>query len=219
MIVQHEGIKLQIGDHMAPEIIDYIRRGDYERRELKAIRAYLEPDDVVIELGAGIGFISLQCARIVGGGRVFAFEANPKLEPHIRRNFQLNDLYPTLQICILGEQLGQMDFFIDQEFWGSSTVPLNVPSEQIRVPVRPLNDEIHRIGPTFLIADIEGGEYDLLKTIDFHSISKVSIELHKKLIGEEKVEFIKDRLHQAGFVIDPEYSRKDKHLVGRRRGT
>jgi hypothetical protein len=73
--------------------------------------------------------------------------------------------------------------------------------------MRSLNEEIRRIRPTFLILDIEGGEYDLLQILDdFLTIKKVAIELHEDVIGPEKIESIKRRLVDAGFAIDPHYS-------------
>jgi hypothetical protein len=69
----------------------------------------------------------------------------------------------------------------------------------IRVPVRPLNEEIRRLDPTFLVLDIEGGERELFRFIDFHHIRKIALELHTGLIGQEEAAGIKRRLRDAGF--------------------
>lgn len=207
-VVRHAGVLLAIGDHLSPAIVEWIYAGDYEKSELKAIRSSLEPSDVVLEVGAGLGFISMQCARAIGADRVHTFEANPALEPHIRRNYELNGLRPTLRVGLLGERAGEVDFYVERDFWESSATRKGPGSTPIKVPVLPVNDEVRRIDPTFLIMDIEGGEYDLLRALDgFGNIRKVAIELHEEAIGPEKVAFVRRRLEEAGFAVDGRLSR------------
>ena len=215
-IVLHEGIKLTLGDHITPEIEEYIRRGNYEQSELRALRKHLEPDDVVLELGAGIGFISMQCAQVVGAERVFAYEANPALESHIRRNYELNGVFPKLEICVLGDRAGEIDFFVEEDYWASSTIRQSPTARRIRVPVRPLNDAIRRVNPSFLIVDIEGGEYDLLEQIDFYNIRKLAMELHRHTFEQARIDAIHGRLANAGFINDPEYTRKRRLFAERK---
>ena len=206
-VVRHAGILMDVGGHLSPVVRKFIYCGDYEKSELRAIRRNLEPDDVVMEVGTGLGFISLQCAKRIGADRVHTFEANADLEPFIRRNYELNGLSPTLEICLLSDRAGEADFYVADDFWASSTIPQGQAKAARKVPMRSLNDEIRRIGPTFLILDIEGGEYDLLQILDdFRTIRKVSIELHEEVIGPEKIGAIKRRLADAGFAIDPHFT-------------
>lgn len=206
-VVSHAGVRMAVGDHLSPVLRKFIYGGDYEKSELKAIRENLEPDDVVMEVGTGLGFISLQCARRIGADRVHTFEANADLEPFIRQNYGLNGLSPNLAICLLSDRAGEADFYVEPDFWGSSTIRKGEASSARKVAMRSLNDEIRRIRPTFLILDIEGGEYDLLRILDdFHTIEKLAIELHEEVIGPEKIESIKRRVVDSGFAIDPHYS-------------
>ena len=122
-VIRHVGVRLALDRQIPPEIREFLYSGEYERGEIKAIRRLLRPGDVVMELGTGIGFVSLVCARCVGADRVFSFEANPALEPLIRRNYELNHLHPTLSICILGEKAGETDFYVHDLYWISSTRP------------------------------------------------------------------------------------------------
>ena len=55
--------------------------------------------------------------------------------------------------------------------------------------------------------DIEGGEYDLIRIIDFHTIRKISVELHTDVLGQTKIDEIKNIMRTAGFVIDGDWSR------------
>ncbi|MGE6781497.1 FkbM family methyltransferase [Ensifer adhaerens] len=52
----------------------------------------VEPDGVFVDVGANIGYFSCLVAARMGqrGGRVFAFEPNPRLTPIIRKNITVN---------------------------------------------------------------------------------------------------------------------------------
>lgn len=92
---------------------------------------------------------------------MFTYEANPQLEPLIRSVYSVNQVQPTLKIGVLGERAGQTKFYVTRDFWASSLLPPAEPCEEVTVPVYDFNEEIFRINPTFLLMDIEGGEYDL----------------------------------------------------------
>src|SRR5262245_58379142 len=83
-ILPVSGVRIRTGPHLSPVILDSIEREMYERPELEIARVKLQRDDVVLELGSGIGFITTYCAKRIGSDRVFTYEANPALESHIR---------------------------------------------------------------------------------------------------------------------------------------
>ncbi|NOR69646.1 MAG: FkbM family methyltransferase [Methylomarinum sp.] len=178
----------------------------YEKPELISIEAKLTKDDIVMELGTGIGFISTYCAKKIGSNRVHTFEANPDLEEIIRDTFHLNNVSPSLQMCILGESNGTTEFFTNPNFSASSIYRTSKKSNCINVPMRSANEEIKKISPTFLILDIEGAEYSLFKHIDLNGIHKIGMELHDHIIGNEKAEEILSILKSKGFSENPIYS-------------
>ncbi len=114
-----------------------------------------------------------------------------------------SQLSPTLEICVLAEEIGERDFYVHDLYWLSSTKAGTPDARHIRVPSRSLNDEIRRIVPTFLIMDIEGGERDLFRFIDFHNIRKIAMEIHTESIGRDEAEAIQQRLRNAGFTLEP----------------
>lgn len=201
-----KGIKISLGEHISEEIRDQLYLGYYESSEIHVTKHWLDPDDVVMEIGAGIGFISSYCAKTIGSNRVFAYEANPELENHIRENYKLNGINPTLESCLIGDQNGEKIFYLEKAFWGSSTHPWTSEAKPVKVPMKSFEQEVKRLNPTFLIVDIEGGEYELFKVANLHNIKKICVELHPENIGREKTEFIKDRLSQAGFRVNEEFS-------------
>ena len=198
-IVTHRTIRLRVGEHISPTIRKALYSGQYEGGELTAIRRFVKPGDRVLEVGSGIGFITLVCARIVGDDNVFTYEANPANEPYILENFALTKMQPRLKIGILSPEPGESELFVENNFWSSSTTKRSPGSKSIIVPHLPLDEEMERICPNVIIMDIEGAEYELLEAFDLSGIRKLVIELHPHIIGEERTQQIRDRIEADGF--------------------
>lgn len=211
-LVEVEGIKLKIDDYFSQAIKQNIYFGYYENYELSIVKSQLSPYDVVMEVGAGIGFISTYCAQKIGSEKVFSYEANPDLKKHICNTYKLNNVSPTLEICLVGNHKEELTFYIEKNFWSSSITPWNKDAKPVTVTAKSFNEEVRRHNPTFLIIDIEGGEVELIKNADFYNVTKIMLELHTKLIGVEKAEFVKSRLRKAGFQINKKYSRENNGM-------
>jgi FkbM family methyltransferase len=211
-----KGIKVPVIDDAPRDLEEALYTGCYERFELKTIASQLAQNDVVMELGTGLGLISSFCANKIGNDRVFTYEANPGLEPIIRKTYKLNNLAPNLQICMLGGQPGEQIFYVSESIWDSSVIQHNQDFKPVTVPVKSFNEEVRKINPSFLVMDIEGGEYDLLKDADLHNIRKISIELHERIIGTEKTEFVKSKLRESGFRLNESFSYRGRELFWQR---
>jgi cyclopropane fatty-acyl-phospholipid synthase-like methyltransferase len=48
---------------MSRRVEQALSKGSYEQEELRLIGAVLSPDDVVLEVGAGLGLVSTFCAQ------------------------------------------------------------------------------------------------------------------------------------------------------------
>ena len=201
-----EGIMLPLGKHLSDNLVEALFAGGYEKAELRTIMSKLDSADVVMEIGSGLGLVSSYCAKKIGSKNVFAYEANPGLEPVILSAYGLNEVSPSLKICLLSDTEGDQSFYVERDFWKSSMIRSSVDAKEIRIPKRILNEEIKRINPTFLIMDIEGGEYELFQYMDLGSIKKIAVELHTSRLGQDKVDEIKAKLFDKGFKIDSELS-------------
>lgn len=169
-IINIQGIKLKLDRHISEPVRKVIYHGDYEKQEFRILRSRLNPDDVVMEVGSGLGFLSTYCAKKIGSDKVFTYEANPDLEPHIRNTYKINNVNPTLEICLVGDTNGESDFYQSKDFWWSSAVRHDENGTKIKVPMKAFNQEVQRINPTFLLIDIEGGEYELVQNADFYNV-------------------------------------------------
>jgi tRNA G37 N-methylase Trm5 len=114
------GTKIALEAYISQNVRNAIFSGVYEAAELRIVKAKLSADDIVMEIGAGLGLVSAFCAKKIGSDRVFAYEANPLLEPLIRNNYSLNNVCPTLNICMLDNAVGEQILYIHEDFWSSS---------------------------------------------------------------------------------------------------
>jgi FkbM family methyltransferase len=210
------GVRLRLGGHLTKSIMERIRSGYYEREEMRGLSAVLAPSDVVMEIGAGIGFLSSYCAKIVGSENTYAFEANPELEPVIRDTYELNGVSPHLEMCVLAHKEGVRTFYLEESFVASSLTSRSQRPRAVKVPAKLLNAEIARIQPSMLIMDIEGGEFELFPDIDLRTIRKIVMELHPRNAEREKTKSLISDLYARGFVAYKDASQGDVLCMERR---
>jgi FkbM family methyltransferase len=207
---QVAGIELPLKHSLiTPPIRRDIYYGDYERKELDVIERRLEPGDRVMEVGAGIGFLSAYCARVLGDERVFAYEANPALLELVGVVHARNKVRPQVIQALLGKGDGERDFFVEPDYWASSLVRRSPKAQCVRIRQIDFNSELRRVAPSFLIVDVEGGEYELLRGADLSGVSKICLEIHPDVLGNAKVSELFAGLIGAGLALDFTLMRKN----------
>jgi len=176
--------------------------GVYESKEAELVTKKIAADDMVMEIGAGIGFLSALSAKVVGSERVFAYEANPRLMAVIKQVHDINQVAPTVSNVLLGEGDGECTFWLEKDYWASSLIQGSQDATSIRVRQIDLNQEIQRIRPSFMILDIEGGEYEFLRHARLDPIRKIVIEVHPHVLGYARISEMLGWLFAAGFALD-----------------
>lgn len=187
---------------IASGIARQIYFGEYESKEVDIVARKLEADDIVVEVGAGLGYLSAYCAKRIGSDRVHAFEANPALMPLIGATHARNGIAPGVHNVLLARGDGACTFYVEDEFWASSTTARSSAAQAITVPQRDLNEELRRLAPTFLIVDIEGGEGDFFDYADLAGVRKICLETHPDVIGNDGISAVFQRLLAQGFLLD-----------------
>jgi FkbM family methyltransferase len=185
------------------------------RQELQLIGALLELDDVVLEVGAGLGLVSSYCAKRVGSDRVFAFEADPDLEPCLRETYELNGVKPNLDICAVGPRAGRITIYRDKHLVSSSVGRRRGGTRPVEVPGKALNYVVHRFRPTLLIIDPEGAERDLFDGAELPTVTRIVLELHDRVIGIQGTDRVRATLARLGYREDHGLSTSE-HLVLRK---
>lgn len=183
--------------------------GEYESKEIDIVSQKIEDDDIVVEVGSGLGFLSAYCAKRIGSQRVHSFEANPALMPLITATYQKNSVSPAINNVLLARGEGKCDFYVEEDFWASSTSPRSVGAMAIQVVQHDLNETFSRLSPTFLIVDIEGGEGDFFAYAELSGVRKICLETHPDVLGNDGISKIFSRLFYLGFFLDFSCIRKN----------
>lgn len=132
--------------------------GEYSESEVEIFRLYVQPGDVVIDVGANIGDLSLPLSLLVGNqGRVYAYESNPAAFHTLCANLALNGIVNVKPVNALvahsaGVVVGDSQFG-DRAYIGDIWPPSIVSIDQL---------DIDRL--RFIKLDVEGNELEVLKS-------------------------------------------------------
>ncbi len=194
---------------ITPPIRDAIHSGAFEAEEAAQIPAMVQPGDTILDIGAGIGFISTLLARQPGVKRVIAVEANPDLIPFMAQLHAANGVENIERLnVVLGHNLPtKATFYQRRDFWMGSLMPGPNPFERsIEVPTMELNTLLETRGVTLIVCDIEGAESFLFERADLSGVDRVYLELHDHITGLKGVSQVFSHLQSKGFTYDPRFS-------------
>lgn len=212
--VRSQGLKFPFDtDLLSTKQIRLLRQGNYEAKETSAVTGIVREADTVFELGAGMGYMSTLCAKLLGAKFVVAVEANPLMIPYINRVHAANGVK---NVKVINALMGPQDadpkpFYIRDEFVASSLTKhvdnetSNVIAEKA-VPVKSANKVINEHNPTILVCDIEGAEVDVIPAMDLTGFRACVVELHPQWIGNTGVQQVFDAMAAAGLSYFPRYS-------------
>ena len=183
--------------------------GRYERRRVRQLRSKVEPNDVFVDLGAGLGLTALYAATMVGARRVVAVEADPAAAELARANFALNrrDIELREGAAAAGED-ACVRFYPNATFGASACFPRAGGIEPIDVPRVDLACLLRERAATVLNVDIEGAEHDLLASLDdFAELRVILVHVHERSIGYPRAVALTRLLFDHGFAFDLANSR------------
>jgi FkbM family methyltransferase len=140
-------------------------KGVHEPLSTELVKSYIEPDDVVVDVGAHVGYFTLLFARIVGdGGRVFAFEPEPTNARLLRRNLRLN-AYSNVEVieAAVSDRVGTVNLYLSEDNEGDHRIWQSKSDGARRaVPVRSVAlSDVFRDYPrriSFVKLDVQGAE-------------------------------------------------------------
>jgi FkbM family methyltransferase len=212
-VIESQGLRFPLDrDILKMRTRRNLRAGTYEAKETAAVLAIVKPEDRVLELGAGIGYMSSLMARHIGPAAITSVEANPRLLPYIARVHALNGVTGARVLHgMLGEVAGTAPFYLRGDFIGASADDYtgrgkDTPSERIDVPVLAARDVVADLRPTVLVCDIEGAEATVLPLMDLSGLRAAILELHPQWVGAAGVGRVFDAMARAGLAYYPRTS-------------
>lgn len=161
-IIKHDGYRLYLHpEQVGSDVLRSLLTGAYEREEAQLVREYLPSDVDVIELGAGLGYVSCVIDETIRDDRVqIAIEPNPMLVPWLERTRVLNDAGYTVREQAYSATANSTKLDIGDSCWTartSDTRGVDVPAANL-AQIREEED----LELFALVMDVEGAEYELL---------------------------------------------------------
>ncbi len=154
-------------------ILGYLQTGaSFEPDVASVFVRLLREGDVVVDVGANVGYLTTLAAMLVGRtGRVVAFEPGPENLARLRANLALNDCANVTVIeKVVTNQVGDVEFFINSDDSGGNALwdPAQYPGNakclatpiRLTVPGTTLDAELEqlRLAPKLIKIDTEGAE-------------------------------------------------------------
>jgi FkbM family methyltransferase len=193
---------------------DYVGRsawftGDLDRKLTAICRRLVHPGEVVVDIGANVGIVTLLLSKLVGpGGRVHSFEPNPAMQRALDRMVESNGLgNVTLHRTALGARAGELDLVIPAGNAGAASLARqDGPGERCRVPVATL-DSIAELrdqpGIRLMKLDVEGFELDVLRgaavLLKRQAVDVVVFELNQRATPDWRDEPVVQLLAEHGY--------------------
>jgi FkbM family methyltransferase len=164
--IDYAGVTLDgDADALTPAVRRALRQGEYEREETECVELYLDPEDDVVELGGGIGYLACYVDQRLTDDRTHVVvEPNGRLLSLVERHRVLNDASFETVAAAYATDGPLASLSVPESFWEASTVwsdPGDRVAHAATVDLETLLDAFG-LSEVALIVDIEGGELALL---------------------------------------------------------
>ena len=208
-IIQGSKMYLDPGDSL-----DLSINGVYGELDTKIIRDNIKEGDIVIDVGANIGYYTLIFAQLVGSsGKVFAFEPEPKNFEILKKNIEINNYQNIVaEQKIVSDKSGIVKLFIAEHGIVGHRINQQKSSQKfIEVESIILDNYIKKLNLdskiNFIKIDVEGSEPKVLEgakgIMQKSNQLKIFTEFNRESVkeyGVEPKEMI-DLLYRNGFKI------------------
>lgn len=143
------------------EIINF---DSYESAESRMIYSLIQNGDNVFDIGANIGWYTLNIGKKFPESTVYSFEPVPLTFNSLKKNLELNNL-PNVKSNNIGfsNVREELTFYINQETSVSSSsenIEDNINAMEVKCQVQTLDefDKLHSVKIDFIKCDVEGAE-------------------------------------------------------------
>lgn len=171
----------------------------FEKFEVELVKNEIDEGDIVLDLGANIGYYTLIFSKIVGkDGHVFAFEPDPNNFAILKKNIEINKIKNVILIqkAVSNTSKPQLLYLCDYNHGQHRIYPSPRCTEKINVECTIIDEYLDGTeffnNINFVKMDVEGSEYDVIngmqKTLKLNPHLKILCEFSPKQIIEHKLE-------------------------------
>jgi len=197
--------------------------GVFGPRDTQTVKDNVFSGNIVVDLGANIGYFTCLLAKIVGeGGKVFAFEPDPRNLKLLRRNIQEND-YKNVIIAdkAVSDVNGSCTLYSSQKKFGANRIFESKKKETHDfIPIKSeticLDDYFEKQNLLkkidFIKIDVEGSEFrafnGMKKILELNNNLKIFTEIAPSLLedagssGKQVLDFLQEHKFINFFISD-----------------
>ena len=142
--------------------------GSYEEFETETLKKIIKKNDIVLDVGANIGYFTLLFAKLVGeNGKVYAFEPEPTNFDLLKKNFETNGYKNVILVRkALSDKTGKTKLFLSNKNAGEHMmVGTKENRHSIEIEMITGDDYFRDFSGqiNFIKMDIQGAEIDALR--------------------------------------------------------
>lgn len=183
-----DGMRLNISDVRTSDTMIHMREQVFGHDEYKIRDMNFQEGDVVIDIGANVGCVSIWLAKKFKFLKIYSFEAHPTNFSNLIKNINDNGVTNVIakNLAVSSEDDKLVEITLNPRNTGSSSIFKVDSNSQNTAKVKTItldsiikNNNISKI--RFLKLDCEGSEFDILKNSKFiHQIpiDYVAVEIH-----------------------------------------
>lgn len=194
--------------------LDLSINGVYGELDTKIVREQIKEGDIVVDVGANIGYYTLIFAQLVGkSGKVIAFEPEPKNFEILKKNIAINNYDNVIvEQKIVSEKCGSMKLYVsDSDIVGHRIQQMGDLEHFVEVESVTLDDYMKKLNldekVNFIKIDVEGAEPNVLEgskeILEKNDHLKIFTEFNREVVknyGTDPKKMI-DLLYEKGFEI------------------
>jgi len=143
-------------------------KGIYEPLQTELVKKEIKKGDVVLNIGANIGYYTLIFAKLVGDdGKIFAFEPAPTNFSLLKKNVEINSYKNVVLVQkAVSNKTGKLKLYLSEDNMGDHRIYNSYDNrESIEIEAVRLDDYFknYRAGINFIKMDIQGAEYGAIQ--------------------------------------------------------
>jgi len=164
------GHKMYLAPH-GPISLELATKGIWEESETELIKKIVSDGDVVLDLGANIGYYTMIFAKLIGPkGKVFAFEPEPNNFELLKKNLTINGYQnSTIEDAAVSDENGEVKLYLHESMATNHRIFYSKSVSKNFVVVKKIKlDDYFKNNPikkriSFVKMDVEGSEFGVLK--------------------------------------------------------
>jgi len=196
-----------------PQFRQLAKYGIYEKETTEYFLENISQGNVVLDIGANIGYFTLLFASLVGKeGKVFAYEPEPSNFEILKKNVKTNNFQNViLENVAVTNSTGTTELYLSEKAAGQHRIykSKDVKKNHVSVKTIRLDDYLNNIPffekISFIKLDVEGSEFGVLKGMEKVLSQNKTIELIMEFSPRQIRDYGADPIDQLHYLKNLEF--------------